>query len=333
MPPVFGRYIPSPHPYDAAIASWLSSPEIADNAMARNFMFDHRVNKEREDAFGKYVNHPCTADGLRRACVDYFYEKVRVRTLPEYVYVRVNGNNILNGHAVIPPKINKDVRLVRALDLNGLKNVFQWARRQRRWGRLISTFPGPHDERAVMRWLDENFRIGPVEDFVEIVLDILNSFRDSYSFQPTWATTLSAFSKYLSEPPDRWVEVLGVSKPQPCWLILLAYTVREAGTISRPTQLDGGWYCYHFPSPPQAALNTGGHPMDLRTAPSSTVVLPEYIHKQVRHTMDHWMILGNKYGRTNSALTSTLHNQRTTHYQLLARTYGPTAYTWMNPPI
>jgi hypothetical protein len=73
--------------------------------------------------------------------------------------------------------------------------------------------------------------------------------------------------------------------------------------------------------------------MDLRMAPSSTVVLPEYIHKQVRHTMDHWMILGNKYGRTNSALTSTLHNQRTTHYQLLARTYGPTVYTWMNPPI
>jgi hypothetical protein len=296
-------------------------------------MFDHRVSKEREDVFDEYVGNPCTADGLKRASRDYFYEKVRVRTLPEYVYVRINGNNILNGHAVIPPKINKDVKLLRALVLNGLKDVFQWARRRRRWGRFMSTFPGPHDERAVMRWLDGNFHTGPVEAFVEVVLDILNSYRDNYSYQPTWATTLSGFSKYLVDLPDRWVEVLGVSKPRPCWVILLAYTVREAGTISRPTQLDGGWYCYHFPSPPQAALNIGGHPMDLRTTPYATDVLPEYIHKQISHTMDHWRILGNKFGRTNPTTHPTLHHQRITHYQLLARTYGPAIYTWMNPPI
>ena len=333
MSPVFGRYSPSPHKYDSALYSLLSSPDISENVMARNVMFDHRVSKEREESFDKYVQDPCTADSLIRACNEYHYEKIRVRTLPDYVYVGVNGNNLLNGHAVIPPKINKDVKLVRALDLNGLAPVFQWARRKRGWGRFIRSFPGPHNERDVMKWLDDIFHVGPAEDFVEVVLDILNNYRDVSAFQPTWATTLSGFSKHLSEPPERWVEAIGVSKPRPCWVILLAYTVREAGTIARPTQLDGGWYCYHFPSPPHATIDVGGHPMDLRTTPQATDVIPEYIHKQIRHTMDHWTGIGSKYGRTNPAALTTLLTQRTSHYQLLVRTYGPSVLTWMNPPV
>jgi len=127
--------------------------------------------------------------------------------------------------------------------------------------------------------------------------------------------------------------VSGVATPPPRWLILLRYTVAEAGTLARPTILDADWYAYHFPSPPQTSLAVGGHPMDLRVTPRATHLLPEYIHKKIPHKLEHWTDLGGKIARTNSPDSTGLVDQRMAHFELLVNTYGQDVLKWMNSPI
>jgi hypothetical protein len=312
--------------------------------MAINLMCDHRVTMERERVFDSYVRRPCTDFSLRRALKDYYETRVRPRKLPEYVHNDVNGINILNGRARARPIIKPDLRLVRVLDLNGLKHIFQWAQTEgrrkypTRWGTTFDTFPRDvANDGAVMDFLDRRMGGRTFGDFVATVLDMLNvhSTIEKKPFQPTWATTWAAFEGHVAAGADRWLEVLGVNKRRPCWLILLRYTVREAGTIARPTQLDGGWYQFHFPSPPSAMLSGGGHPMDLRTSPRATNLFPEYIHKQIHHPPEHWTAIAPdlNYGRTSALLSSPLSRQRQTHHALLVYTYGSDVLQWMNRAV
>ncbi|HYH86169.1 MAG TPA: hypothetical protein VEX60_12000 [Pyrinomonadaceae bacterium] len=338
MPPVFGRYIPDPHTYYDALTEMRAST-VEEKAVAINLMYDHRVSVERERAFDAFVKHPCTAFGLRKALKDYFEEKVRERKLPHYVYSDVNACNLLNGQPGVRPLIKPETKLIRVLDLNGLKGVFQWAQTERkyrgRWGRTFDRFPPDMNDRAVMDFLDEKMESRSVVDFVGTVLDVLNEHRlEKKPFQPTWATMWSAFRDYVDEGPDRWHQVLGMDKPSSCWLVLLRYTVREAGTVARPTQLDSGWYQFHFPSPPppNPPLSTGGHPMDLKA--SADRVLPEYVHKQIRHLPEHWTVLApNNYGRTTAPPLPALADERKIHHRLLIHHYGPSVRSWMNDPI
>lgn len=363
MPPVFGRSLPDPHPYDAALVSLLFAT-MEERAIALNLMHDHRVSPARERAFDAFVKQPCAAVHLRRALDDYFHAKVRHRKLPHYVYHAVNANNLLNGLVATRPMISPalpadsqpatilkglmatrpmirgDIQLVRVLDLNGLNRVFQWAQRERRfaprWGRTFDRFPrNISDGRAVMDWLDEKMQPRTVESFVATVLDVLRIHRaEKKAYQPTWATTWAAFKEHVAAGPDRWCQVLGIDKPRACWVILLRYTVREAGTIARPTQLDCGWHQFHFPSPPGAALSAGGHPMDISTVPPANRLRPEFIHKQPAHLLEHWTSLApNNYGRTSAPTAPSLSAQRQTHHQLLAQIYGPGVYQWMPNPI
>jgi hypothetical protein len=342
MPPVFGRYLPDPHPYDGGLRSMLSKT-VEERAVAINLMYDHRVSLDRERAFDAFVKKPCTDLSLRRALKDYFEGKVRTRRLPHYVYSDVNAKNLLNGQAGVRPLVKPDLRLVRVLDLNGLKGVFQWAqttgerKHPRRWGRTFERFPRDiTNDRAVMDFLDEKMGSRPVEDFIRTVLDALyvHSKVERIPFQPAWATTWVAFKNHVADGPDRWYQVLGMDRPRPCWLVLLRYTIREAGTVARPTQLDGGWYQFHFPSPPATPLSMGGHPMDLRTLPLAYSLLPEYVHKEIRHPMEHWTDTApNNYGRTTAPRSPSLTEQRETHHRLLVHTYGAGVLGWMKNPI
>lgn len=360
MPPVFGRNN-KPHPYDKAIAEWLAIPTLGYCAMARNLMHDHRVSEAREKVFDEFAatmarrrgssafaGNPPTREELEKAIVDYFEEKVRNRHLPHYVYGAINSNNLIVGNGSVssqgrqssyPP--NRDVKLVRVLDLTGLGSVFQWAKRKNTWRKLLARFPNcppsrikPHDE-AITSWLDEKLERGSerqIEGFIASVLKILNEYRQDQAFQPTWATTWSAFEPNAEQGPDRWLQVLGMAKHSPRWVMLLRYKVREAGTIARPTQLDAGWYAYHYPSPPQAPLAIGGHPMDLGSRRAGQL-LPEYIHKQIGHKIDHWFDSGRKIGKTTQPVTANLVDLRRAHHELLVSKYGANVLVWMPDPI
>ena len=320
MPPIFGRdpsQYPSSHLYDNAIDAWLSrGPEYC--AMAHNIKHDHRVSWDRESAFDHYVHRPCSAESLQKAIVDYFERNIRIRRLPAYVYRETNGKNLLTGPNVRRPLLSPDSQLIRLLDLNGLGRMFRWASKQKRWKRIFTEFPkvrriwrgqeaAPEKDtegRDISDWLNDKLEkssCSQSQSFIIAALEALNSYGQNTPFQPTWATAWSAFEPFEAAGPERWLQVLGVYRSSsPRWIVLLRYKVREAGTLVRPTQLDAGWDRYHFPSPPTTPLGNGGHSMDLRVAPPSTSLLPEYIHKQITHRPEHLI----KWGRTTETTPS-----------------------------
>ena len=340
MPPVFGRNTPDPHPYDDALDNWLNSGDSIWQSTARNVMHDHRVSKARADAFDRSVTHPRTSSDLNRAIVDYFHDHVLHRKLPHYVFRSVNENNLLTGRALLP-MVHKDVKLVRVLDLNGLAGVCQWGndpiRRKRTWELTLLNFPTAITDSEVTRWLDGELggaSSAEVERTVSTILDILNAYSHEEPYQPVWVTTWDAFEPHEKEGPERWLQALGVVRRPPRWVILLTYSVAEAGTLARPTILDAKGSGYHFPSPPQASVALGGHPMDLRITPRASYPLPEYIHKQIPHKLAHWTGLdGGKIAVTSSPDPTGLADQRRAHLDLLVKTYGSDVLNWMSSPL
>jgi hypothetical protein len=331
MPPIFGRNIPNPHPYDTAIADWRSTSDSTFLAIARNLMHDHRVSPTREEWFDRHTDHPRTASQLSRALVDYFEDRIRTRLLPDYVYEAANRLNILSGTSSGSHVLHKDLDLIRVLDLNGLRIVFQFAKAE--GISAFRSFPSVPTDANVHSWLDSRLdgqSTRTITTFVRSTLGAMNEYRHRHPFQPTWATAWKAFEPHAPLGANRWLEVLGVSKPDfPRWVIALRYPVREAGTVARPTQLDAGWSCYHFPSPPQALLQAGGHPMDARVHPSMGDLIPEFIHKQIDHDVSHWQATGELCERTTSAIGGDLGHLREAHHELLLRTYGADVLSWM----
>jgi hypothetical protein len=337
-PPLFGRN--DANPYRDVLDGWwsLKDDDVAYAAMSRNLAYDHRVSVKRAEKFDQIGMLPRTADDLRGAIDDYSEKCVRKRPRPDYLFRGINGNNIVIGGGEKLPPFSKDLKLVRVLDLTGLEPVFMWARQPKnntkRWRYLLTTMLGRRsgdwatqlDEQLLGKSSDQ------VEGFIETVLDILDSSRKEVPFQPTWATMWSDFEQHLKYGPDRWLQVLGMAKLPPRWLILLRYTVREVGTLVRPTQLDAGWQEYHFPSPPAASLTVAGHPMDLRVNLVAVPLLREFIHKQIKHTIDHWIDLGGQLGRTTVPTTEVLDRQRAAHYDRLLGAYDGVA-DWMDSPI
>jgi len=226
------------------------------------------------------------------------------------------------------------------LDLNGLGLVYQWANeavhKQKKWRATLANLPLGLTDTSINEWLNTELlgvSLAKVGRFVSDLLDIMFSYGQEQPYQPTWATTWAAFEPYQNDGPDRWLQVLGVSSPLSHWVILLKYTVAEAGTLARPTILDARGNGYHFPSPPNISTAFGGHPVDLRVDPRATELLPEYIHKQIRHTVSHWTDAGAKIGQTSVPDPTSLEDQRRAHHDLLVKTYGSDVAGWMSAPF
>jgi hypothetical protein len=249
-----------------------------------------------------------------------------------------------------PLALHKEQKLLRILDLNNLRRPFQWlldkSHRKPEWKdsfRLYyEKFPRDltKDEVKEQEWIDcwlnkmlDTKDKDRQESFVGAVLDMLNCNRRGAAFQPTWATIWQAFEPHARTPdgdpnPDRWVQMMGMGKNPPGhWFIALTYMVAEAGTLARPTQLDGGWYEYHFPSPKETPREFGGQAMDLQLPPVATTLLPEYIHKQIEHPLKHWDDTERLLGRTSNWHRPGLIDLRRAHQKKLASTYETDAYT------
>lgn len=355
---VFGRTSAS-HSYNRALAAWERSGEIAKMAMACNIRHDHRVSPERERHFDSFCRKPRTAVELEQAISTYFKEKVRTRHYPDFVYNEINGCNLISGYSKVgqrlakdprhdlAPELNKDRMLLRIIDLNGLvvpyRTLLHKRQRIRWWSEAVKSYSKiprnlklPDEQAWVDKWLKEMLDHDDEKSrsrFVAVVLSLLRTVRKASSFQPTWATTLDAFAPHArtadGKPnPDRWIQMMGLGKNTPGhWFIALAYTVAEAGTLARPTQLDGGWYEYHFPSPDETPREDGGLAMDLRITPAPTVLLPEYIHKEIDHTHKHWRDAGCLLGHTSLWRCSDLAETRRAHQRLLSSAYQTATYT------
>jgi len=355
MPIVFGRNAPA-HSYDAALISLQTSKAKrivaeAKSAIACNIRHDHRISEQREEHFDNVCSQPRSARELERAITRYFDQNIRTRDYPDFVYFELNWNNLIYGHAKLTalpvyrrPAINKEVRLARILDINNLRIAFRWLldarHRKPEWDgsfREYYSIPRSLNNREEQHWIDDwlNRLLDPThsgrETFIESVLDMLNSIRHEKAFQPTWATTWVAFEPHARTPngephADRWVQVMGMGKNAPQhWFIVLKYTVAQAGTLARPTQLDAGWYEYHFPSSQQTPLEFGGRPMDLRISPAASALLPEYVHKQIGHPIEHWNETGRLLGRASDWNRWPLTEIRRAHERLVKLCDGSSA--------
>jgi hypothetical protein len=296
--------------------------------MARNIMHDHRVSVEREKAFDSHTNRPRTDSDLRDAIIRYKEVYIRTSADPQFLDAGVNGLNLVSGASGGRQIIHKDAKLVRVLDLNGLTPVFQWAKRKGH--ATFTSFPTRPSGYNVGRWLDRMIRQLPREQFVQACLDAMNDYSLHLPFHPTWAAAWQKFKPFAQQGSDRWLQVMGMPRPSGGrWLILLCYTVRSAGTVARPTQLDVGWVPQHFPSPPQARLRRGGHPIDLNTAGLPAELLSEFIHQQINHSMKHWRDAGEMLERTSAPTSEDLNVQRINHHRHLASRYGQDVFYWM----
>jgi hypothetical protein len=352
---IFDRSFAGSHPLEQDLDLWLSG-RLGDPhpAMACNLVHDHRVSPEREakllDYFAKAGKRP--GKRLHKALEQYHLQEVRSQKRPDFLEDKLNASNILpeprqfglRRIALSPAQRQstsgpaaQNLWLVRLLDLNRLFPVFLRARSSR----LIVFRDYPRsagDSHAALAWLDS--MLGGAaprysqEYFAAAVIDALELARQNEPFHPTWATYWNHFESYLSSGPVRWASALGFPNGKRCgrWVMVLKYSRAEAGRLVRPTILDAGFNQYHFPSPPQAPLERGGHPMDLQLNPLPTDLLPEFIHQQIPHTVEHWVAAGRLLGRIPEwyPRRGWLKKWRGNHHDLLIRSYGPGVRAWMN---
>jgi len=358
---VFDRSTGGWHPLDEALDAWMSrKPLDRYSAIGCNICFDHRVSREREAVLLRYfaAETGLPEKRLEVAISRYLLKEVQRRRNPVFLHRSSNGVNRfpdLGRHfasrvslpvaarALLPAPLKPDVGLARVLDLNGLTPVFLVARLRKL--KPFSDFPrggsrsllrSRPPETEVLAWLDAKL-LGANEpeqrDFVASALDAveLSRSRRQGAFQPTWATYWSHFEPLAAEGPERWGASLGLPNRRRCarWLIALKYTVRETGGLVRPTTLDAGFNEYHFPSPPEAALRAGGHPVDLRLIPPAATLIPEFVHQQIPHPIRHWEHAGFLLGRTEKPGLDGLVQSRGNHFALLQTVYGPSVATWM----
>lgn len=332
---LFGR-LHDFHPLESALMNWETSSQTDVLAMAWNIRSDHRVSEAREDAFlRRHFKSPPTGNELRKALDKHRKEIVGQAKLPEYVFAKLNKNNLVAGHHDAKNLIDKDVKLANILDLNGLFTPFQWYRSGRHKRYFDIDYLAVRKQSNFDLWLSgqlDQQSDSAIEKFVGLCLEVLGDYRNICGpYQPTWVTTWEAFEELKGFDADYWVEKLGVAKWTPHWQIVLKYSVAEAGTLVRPTQIDCGYYAYHFSSPPQAPLSQGGHPMSLRTTRPTTRLLPEYIHKQINYGLHHWISGGSLIGRTQSC-PDDLATLRNCHYDLCKKVYGAGIGRWMPRP-
>jgi hypothetical protein len=304
-----------------------------------NLFHDHRINAAR---FGQFTARLLRSrisiidsQTMRRAIEDYHECCVQrapnAETPIPHFLSRENSENFHDGvGALTPPHSNK--QLVRVVNLTLMHSVFQSARLNRVSEFATYDLPtsrtGTRSSRTA--WLDWQFA-----DFIRnpdfaynqdrlkrnsvltALLQFVNNTRHTSPYEPAWTTLWSAFRDNDWRSPERWHKLVGLRPPQePSWLLLLRYPVRLAGTLIRPTQLDGGWYPQHFPVPPSATV---GHAMEMDFTRSLASPLPEYLHEQIDHEPEHLFALGRLHGPFAS--TSLMAPQQR-HTAVLEREYS-----------
>jgi hypothetical protein len=342
--------------YQAALEEWLRGDDEYC-AMAHNVMYDHRVNAKRDREFRMVVRgfahgRSCSGLELEDALTSYFERRVRSMATPDFASPTLNKVNIVRffrpGHAPVR-KLPEDTLLARVIVLNGLWRLFvdptlKSAVAFRDLVTRISIPPATLTSAELGRWRDDEVskwlreQLDPSvrghtspDAFIANVLALLEEARVRSPYQPAWVTTWAELRRYKrNRTANRWLEIVGVPRLWfEQWVIVLAYPIRDAGTVARPTILDRGWGSLHFPSPPGVPAREGGHPMDLRVHPAARALRPEYVHEQQPLIMAHWERSGRLVDRAEPATSATLREQREAHLRLLTSRYPGLPADWM----
>jgi hypothetical protein len=312
--------------YEAELRSWESSSLSSKKAMAKNLRHDHRVTRKRERKFRKYfIKH---SHDLSVALKKYHQYEVQGKTVPGFCQ-RSCDNFIADyrsASCTTCDGFKADIKLATIINLNGLEFPITDTKKDSLKSWSVYETSGYKDNFS--KWLDENLS-GKSDkerlEFLDAIFDVLNfRLKKGKFYHPTWVTEWDEFESYAKKTDgsfdiDNWNQIVGVPRMNPSWQIVIQYPANIInGCLYRPTQLDGGDYPHHFPSPPQAEMAEGGYTMDLGITVSRP--LNEFIHTQIRLTTDYWENSGYLIGKTNpqaydlAALRENHHNKLKIRY-------------------
>jgi hypothetical protein len=297
---------------------------------------------------------PLTVRALEQGFREYFTERVRTPAVPDFRLSGQNDRNFIKHPVLTKCELSPDLRLARIINLNPLGFLFENAKKDpelkqlaivRRWANYRSRNPptSTSESSPFEFWLDvvlkRRDRVADSDHertkaaFVEGLLELLNkAVRDLQSgkrsaiwplYHPTWAVDWKQLQPFVENGPLRWSQLLGVdhfSLPNR-WVLLLVYPLASVDVLVRPTVLDtGDWFSCHHPSPRQADLRRGGHPVDLHCDPPVDAPLSEFIHPQIEHQIDHYLRDG-KLEKMGETVVRDLDHQRERHRSYLRAIY------------
>jgi hypothetical protein len=332
--------------YDEALKTWELSGDHEKVCMAVNLRCDHRVTSAREQLFRDYF---LKNQDLKEALDEYVRHCVKLSPSPHFcepwcdnlVADAASGEHCENYDG------SKDLATV--LSLNGLsypiKDTYPRLMDEMiEWRELIDVETQASDEQSKPtpgankfdKWLEKNLKdktLGQVESFLDKIFKVLNhrlTIQNEH-YNPVWVSTWENFEAYARLGADRWNQVVGVPRITPTWQIVLRYPPGIVPCLHRPSQLDGGYYPQHFPTPPVTTMAEGGLTMDLGA--SINKPLNEYIHRQVKLDIQYWIDGGRLIGKTG-VTPDELPQVRHHHYERLLGVYEEaTIREWMPQPI
>ncbi len=303
--------------------------------MARNLLSEHRISDQRFLDFSKTAGELLSLTHVRVALETYQSTRVRplLRSGDSPAYTRSdNANNAV--------RLPRGVHLGTVLDLTRLGRVYaeaKFAFRMPEFSAFAVTDPRDHtqvNEFLSMNLEDESRR----RSFLAAAFKAISRYRRRIEdrLHPTWAAEWGSLLPYLDAArPGLWLQAVGVPREDPVWLAVLRYPAKNRSReikLFRPTQLDAGWYAHHFPSPPQAAVEKGGHTMFLELDDGFRLGPPpvsEFLHEQVDFTIGNWNAGGSLVGYAGRPSKGLSDRQRRGHLGFLKSVYGQEVSLWM----
>jgi hypothetical protein len=306
----------------AALASGLvETGNPHDRAAAINFIVDGRVSEDRAENFYQWCRESGNAAGLALAAEEYLRQ---VRQAPDATFLHEdNGNNIIG---TADRLIADDEPLATVLDLTGLAELLRTGRLGDLGGLQAPPAAKAVTDEEIHKFYKDRLR-NPDPEIRDRTVDAILHAVYLSERHPTWATRWDHFMSRIDATPESWLEAVGVYKETyPRWILVLRYTAGEARPLVRPTQLEAGWYGFHFPSPPAGSAEAGGHAMSLRERDGNLrlPLLPEFLHARVRFGLSHWKAAGRMCDVTTRVVgpMDRLAARRAAHYGDLAAAYG-----------
>lgn len=301
-----------------------------ERGVADNLILDHRISPDRDAWFDEYSARPRTGRELSNALTDYYRNRIATISRPEFLDEKRNADNFLAGAADLREPLLPSMQLATVISVNAKIRVLASARRSdpRLFPDLSPDVAADPQETEVARWLDSRLTNSQssqreTDGFIESVLEALSQNRRTRPHHPVWATSWERFRAFQNEPAERWTALVGVPREfAGQYLFVLRYSVSEAGTVVRPTQLEAGWNAVHFPSPPVLVAREGGRTMDLSPEGPPLRLTPEFIHEEIDFRVEHWVFGGRLIKRTNGSVGVQLPAHRERHREALVRRYG-----------
>lgn len=291
-----------------------NDPEPSLQAIGWNLLADHRVSEERAEHFFVVTGEPSTVANLKRALDDYHRDWVCRRPDETYLSQSRNGRNFVRKSS-----LPKGTELANALNVSG------WVYRLRTKDPRI----GIKLESRLKDLAGPSPPADAVEAFLMELFAAINSRRDG---RPMWAARWKELVKSIDDGSCRtWNEAVGAWRRRDSWQVVLRYPLAAVPTLVRPTQLDSGYYEYHFPSPPFPRPTRGGFTMALRELAVGAALVSEWIHPPIDLHIDHWIAGGRLWGVIEDETSDSLWFCRSQHRARLLRRFGRECGGWLPP--